>query len=153
MSQTWPRRTPSPLAQAIGEAGNIGRVLIGDLSKRPPAELPPDQGATSADHEQANERDRVRDDWEHEEVGYESVHDSKAFDKTTKYFRMSGEGSSFAKEEVDGATAGNEGNSSQHFYHVLDHENGQVVEPVYSRVDKRKKSASKQWANGDKEEV
>ena len=82
------------------------------------------------------------------------MQDGKSFDKTTKYFRMSkDESSSAAREEVEGATA--EENSSQHFYHILDHENGQVIEPVvYARVDKRKKGASKQSADiKDKDEV
>ena len=150
LSQTWPRRTPSPIAQALGEAGNIGRVLIGDLSKRPPAELPPNQGEGDARVPEQNDHEKRL---EKEEVTYETVQDGERFDKTTKYFRMSkGEASSAAREEVEGATAGE--NSSQHFYHVLDHENGQVIEPVvYSRVDKRKKGASKQPADEEKDEV
>lgn len=154
LAQTWPRRTPSPIVQALGEAGNIGRVLIGDLSKRPPAELPANQeegDRNGPEHANGHDRDERL---ENEEVGYESVQDGKPFDKTTKYFRMSqGESSSAPREEVEGAT--NEGDPSQHFYHILDHENGQVVEPVavYSRVDKRKKAASKQSADGDKDEV
>lgn len=162
LSQTWPRRTPSPIAQALGEAGNVGRVLIGDFSKRPPAELPASDEAGEGDRsrtpaaEHANERDReerVGDDSEIEEVGYESVRDGKSFDKTTKYFRMSrGEDSSAAREEVEGVTANEENSSQQHFYHILDHEHGQVIEPVYSRVDKRKKSASKQSPE-EKDEV
>lgn len=149
LSQTWPRRSPSPLEQAIGEAGNVGRVLIGDLSKRPRAELPSvpgengDERSASADR-QGNEHDRdekVREDWEDD---YETVHDSKKFDKTTKYHRMTKEGTLAVTEEMEGATAEN---------HVLDHDSGQVVQPVYSRVDKRKKSAAKQSVDGDTEEV
>ena len=151
LSQTWPRRTPSPIAQALGEAGNIGRVLIGDLSKRPPAELPasPGEGDASASVPGQNNREERLEN----EAAYETVQDGGSFDKTTKYFRMSkGESSSAAREEVEGATA--EENSSQHFYHILDHENGQVIEPVvYSRVDKRKKAASKQSADKDRDEV
>lgn len=151
LTQTWPRRTPSPIAQALGEAGNIGRVLIGDLSKRPPAELPASQGEGDAGVREQNDRkERLENE---DDVGYETVQDGKSFDKTTKYYRTSkGESSSTAREEVEGASA--EENSSQHFYHVLDHENGQVIEPVvYSRVDKRKKGASKQSADEDKDEV
>ena len=153
LAQTWPRRTPSPLAQALGEAGNIGRVLIGDLSKRPPAELPVSPGEGNANAsvpEQNNRAERLENEGSGE---YETVQDGGGFDKTTKYFRMSkGESSSAAREEVEGATA--EENSSQHFYHILDHENGQVIEPVvYSRVDKRKKGASKQSDDKDRHEV
>ncbi|XP_022779639.1 uncharacterized protein LOC111321114 [Stylophora pistillata] len=157
LSQTWPRRSPSPIAQAVGEAGNVGRVLIGDLSKRPPAELPPipgkngDERSTSAD-QQANEHDRderIREDWEDD---YESVHDSKKFDKTTKYLRMAKEGTLALNAEMEGAIAEDGGDPSQHLYHVLDHDNGEIVEPEYSTVDKRKKSAAKQSADGDKEE-
>lgn len=158
LSQTWPRRSPSPLEQAIGEAGNVGRVLIGDLSKRPRAELPSvpgengDERSASADR-QGNEHDRdekVREDWEDD---YETVHGSKKFDKTTKFHKMTKEGTLAVTEEMEGATAENGGEPSQHFYHVLDHDSGQVVQPVYSRVDKRKKSAAKQSVDGDKEEV
>lgn len=126
--------------------------MIGDLSKRPPAKLPANEGEgdrTVPEH--ANGHDR-EERLENEEVGYETVQDGTRFDKTTKYFRMSrGESSSAPKEEVEGAIA--EGNPSQHFYHILDHENGQVIEPVYSRVDKRKKGASRQSADGDNDEV
>lgn len=154
LAQTWPRRTPSPIAQALGEAGNIGRVLIGDLSKRPPAELPAsareDDASASASFREQNDREERLEN----EAAYETVQDGKSFDKTTKYFRMSKrESSSAALEEVEGATA--EENASQHFYHILDHENGQVIEPVvYARVDKRKKAASKQSVDvKDKDEV
>lgn len=120
------------------------------MSKRPPAELPASQGEGDARVPERNDREERL---ESEEVAYETVQDGGSFDKTTKYFRASkGEGSSAAREEVEGATA--EENSSQHFYHVLDHENGQVIEPVvYSRVDKRKKGASKQPADEEKDEV
>ena len=66
---------------------------------------------------------------------------------------MTKEGTLAVTEEMEGATAENGGEPSQHFYHVLDHDSGQVVQPVYSRVDKRKKSAAKQSVDGDKEEV
>lgn len=120
------------------------------MSKRPPAELPVSQGERDGNVPEQNDREERL---ENEEVGYETVRDGESFDKTTKYFKMStGESSSAAREEVEGATA--EENSSQHFYHILDHENGQVIEPVvYSRVDKRKKGASKQSADKDKDEV
>lgn len=120
------------------------------MSKRPPAELPASQGEGDARVPERNDREERL---ESEEVAYETVQDGGSFDKTTKYFRASkGEGSSAVREEVEGATA--EENSSQHFYHVLDHENGQVIEPVvYSRVDKRKKGASKQPADEEKDEV
>ena len=126
--------------------------MIGDLSKRPPAELPANQGqGDSAPEQHANGRDR-EEKLGNEDVEYESVQDGKIFDKTTKYFRMSrAESSSAAREEVEGATA--EEDSSQHFYHVLDHEHGQVIEPVYSRVDKRKKGATKQPDDEEKDEV
>jgi len=155
LAQTWPRRTPSPLAKAIGEAGNVGRVVLGDLSKRAPAELP--QGEDDHENNTNNEDSREQLGSDIEEVGYESVHRGKSFDKTTKYFRMSrGENSSgAAKEEAERATG--EGSSSEqkqeHFYHILDHENGQVDEPIYSRVDKKKKSGSKQPGDEEKDEV
>jgi hypothetical protein len=57
LAQTWPRRTPSPIVQALGEAGNIGRVLIGDLSKRPPAELPVSQGERDGNVPEQNDRE------------------------------------------------------------------------------------------------
>ena len=120
------------------------------MSKRPPAELPASagEGDASASVPENNREGRLGNEGE-----YETVRDGGSFDKTTKYFRMSkGESSSAAGEEVEGATA--EENSSQHFYHILDHENGQVIEPVvYSRVDKRKKSVSKQSADKDRDEV
>ena len=120
------------------------------MSKRPPAELPVSQEEGDASVPKQNDREERL---ETEEVGYETVQDGGRFDKTTKYFRASrGEGSTAAREEVEGATA--EENPSQHFYHILDHENGQVIEPVvYARVDKRKKGASKQAADEEKDEV
>lgn len=123
------------------------------MSKRPPAELPAEEGDRSVP-EHANGNEREERSQKYEDPEYESVPDRKSFDKTTKYFGMSsrGESSSAAREEVEGATA-EENSASQHFYHVLDHEHGQIVEPVYSRVDKRKKGASKQSVDGDKEEV
>ena len=116
------------------------------MSKRPPAELPASQGEGNAGVPEQNDREARL---ENEEVGYETVQHGESFDKTTKYFRTSkGESFSAAREDVEGATA--EENSSEHFYHILDHENGQVIEPVvYSRVDKRKK----QSAAEDKDEV
>lgn len=121
--------------------------MLGDLTKRPPAELPESQG----DREDA--RDQVDSDIE--EVGYESVRDAKSYDKTTKYFRMSrGENSSgAAREEVQGAAGEESSSQQQHFYHILDHENGQVIEPVYSRVDKKRKSGSQQPGDDEKDEV
>lgn len=115
------------------------------MPRRPPAELPASQGEGDAGVLEQNDRD--------DDVAYETVQDGNSFDKTTKYYRTSkGESSSAVREEVEGASA--EENSSQHFYHVLDHENGQVIDPVvYSRVDKRKKGASKQSADEDKDEV
>ena len=115
------------------------------------AELPASAGegdASASVPEQNNREGRLENEGE-----YEAVRDGGSFDKTTKYFRMTkGASSSAAGEEVEGATA--EENSSQHFYHILDHESGQVIEPVvYSRVDKRKKSVSKQSADKDRDEV
>ena len=153
LSKTWPRRSPSPIAQAIGEVGNVGRVPVGDISKRPPADLPPDQG----DRKNTHDEERAPDDSEIEEDDeYESVPRSQSFDKTTKYFRhMSREEDSSggaARDEVKGATG--EGSTSQQpFYHILDHEHDTVVEPVYSRVHKKRKSESKQPDDGFNDEV
>jgi len=121
------------------------------LSRRPPAKLPASQGEGDGDVREQNDREERLEN--EDDVAYETVRDGKSFDKTTKYYRTSkGESSSAAREEVEGASA--EENSSQHFYHVLDHESDQVIEPVvYSRVDKRKKGASKQSADEDKDEV
>ena len=151
LAQTWPRRSPSPIAQAVGEAGNIGRVVVGDLSKRPPAELPQNQEEGNGENTQNENRTSP----EVEEATYECVRDGNTFDKTTKYFRTSrGEDSSgAAREEVEGATGEGSSSKLRHLYHVLDHENGEIVEPVYSRVDKKRKSGSKQPDGEEKDEV
>lgn len=152
LSQTWPRRTPSPIAHAVSEAGNVGRVVLGDFSngamaKRPPAELPSNPGDENSENADG---ERVY------ESTYECVREGESYDKTTKYFRMSRrESSSGAGREdlnVEGTT-GNGRSARQPFYHILDHEKGEVVEPVYSRVDKKKKSGSKQADEKEKEEV
>ena len=153
LAQTWPRRSPSPIAQAVGEAGNVGRVVVGDLSKRPPAELP--QSREEGNGENAQNGNRTRTTPEVEEATYECVPDGTTFDKTTKYFRASRGEDSFgaAREEVEGATGEGSSSQKQHLYHVLDHENGEIVEPIYSRVDKKRKSGSKQADDEERDEV
>ncbi|XP_015761472.1 PREDICTED: zinc finger protein 853-like [Acropora digitifera] len=142
LSQTWPLRTPSPIAQAIGEAGNIGRILTGDLSDRPATEVPRSQDGEERE-DGRNERNTTERDLEFEEPGYESVHNKNNYDKRTRFSRMSGsEG-----EEETGASG------EQNFYHVLDHESGRIVEPVvYARVDKKKKIAPEQPDHEERDE-
>lgn len=130
--------------------------MLGDLSKRPPAELPEGQGEGSRENSGIQNGHRTPVDSDLEEVGYESVRDGKSFDRATKYFRISkGENSSGPhREEVEGATGEGSSSQQQHFYHVVeDHENGQVVEPIYSRVDKKRKSTSKQPSYEEKDQV
>ena len=139
LAQTWPKRAPSPIAQAISEAGNVGRIVLGDLSKRPPAEIP-------VEHREDNvNNDRIESD--REEAGYESVGNfgGTHFDKKTKYFSMTREG--------QGAEGESPRDNSEHFYHILDHESGQIVESLYSQVDKKKKKAMKAVDDGEQEEV
>lgn len=143
LSQTWPLRTPSPIAQAIGEAGNIGRILTGDLSDRPATEVLRSQDGEKRE-DSRNERDTTEKDLEFEEPGYESVKHINNYDKRTRFSRISGsEG-----EEETGASG------EQNFCHVLDHESAVIVEPVvYARVDKKKKIASQQPDHEERDEV
>lgn len=144
LSQTWPLRTPSPIAQAIGEAGNIGRILTGDLSDRPATEVPRSQDGERREDSRNELRNTTEKDLEFEEPGYESVHNKNNYDKRTRFSRVSGsEG-----EEETGASG------EQNLYHVLDHESGRIVEPVvYARVDKKKKIAPQQPDHEERDEV
>ncbi|KAK3741159.1 hypothetical protein QZH41_011825 [Actinostola sp. cb2023] len=134
LSSTWPRsaQSKSPIAQAVGGAGNIGWAFVGDLNRthstgevqgnpdpvhRPPADLPASASSTPPV----------------EESTYEAVDVGENYDKTTKFARESS------------STKGGEGAAgpSSHMYHVLDESAEPKVEPVYAVVDKSKKKSSK----------
>lgn len=132
LASTWPRRSASPIAKAVGEAGIVGQAFLGDMNRtysagssqlspvhRPPVDLP------SASGHQA------------EESAYESVDvGPPGYDKTSK----------FAKE-MD-----NNGNSS---YHVIgeDKEKDDKPEPVYARVNKSKKKSARQATDNNDDSV
>ena len=152
LSQTWPKRAPSPIARAISEVGNVGRVAIGaGISERPPPSLPQEESGSGVSGRDNVEEPEVLESFSEEEGGYETVKTNReSFDKTTKYYRMQNDGLLHEGENggagrsdqergnpEEGETSGQQGGN---FYNVLEHENSQVVDPTYSRVDKTRKS-------------
>ena len=170
LSQSWPRagvRTPSPLALAVGEAGNIGRVVLGNFSRPASRTEENEDGAnetgTPVPYLTTNVGDRRRkargltnghsngdqgeggEGIEYEEPGYEAVKTRDGeYDKATIFHHISAEGRprlDSPKVSRSGETRGeNEGTSGDRFYHVLD----KPEAPIYAKVDKSKKVSQAQ---------
>ena len=147
-------RTPSPLALAVGEAGNLGRAVLGNFSRPgsrtegreqdedergvPIAYLTTnvDQRSQHSDHPtDVNNEEET----EYEEPGYAFVETKDGdFDKATKFYGMSAQ----AREKLDSPrenieeSAGTSGTTGDKFYHVLDNSEA----PIYAQVDKNKSS-------------
>lgn len=142
LSSTWPRTSASsPVAQAVGEAGNVGFAFVGnvkrsssqaelegnrgegtrDVERRPQAVLP----STSA--QQPGEEDP---DYEAVEVARRS----DSYDKTTKFYHA----------RNDAKTENESQELDEHLYDdvVEDWRDSPMVEPVYAKVDKTKKKKS-----------
>lgn len=160
LSNSWPRasvRTPSPLALAVGEAGNIGRAVLGNFSRPesrnegdeeddnetgvPLAYLTTKVGdkTTNGDHSTSDEEGMG-----YEDPGYASVETKDGgFDKATKFYRMSAQGRERQdspkenRRETDPNGEGTSGANGTAFYHVLEKHDP----PIYAEVDKSKKTS------------
>lgn len=147
LSSTWPRTSASsPVAQAVGEAGNVGFAFVGnvkrsssqaelegnrgegtrDVERRPQAVLP----STSA--QQPGEEDP---DYEAVEVARRS----DSYDKTAKFYHARNDANESQELEKNG-----NGDEDEHLYDdvVEDWRDSPMEEPVYAKVDKTKKKKS-----------
>ncbi|XP_031570331.1 trichohyalin-like [Actinia tenebrosa] len=152
LSSTWPRSSASsPVARAVGEAGNVGFAFVGNINRSSSqAELERNQGEITGNLEgphvvlpSTSQRQPGEDDPTYEAVEVAGTSRSDGYDKTTKFYHMRNDAKT-ENESHEVAKTGNGQNGDDHVYDdvVEDWQNDNSVgEPVYAKVDKTKKTS------------
>lgn len=142
LSSTWPRTSASsPVAQAVGEAGNVGFAFVGNVQRSSSqAELEGNRGEGTGNVEgrpQAVLPSTSAQQPGEEDPDYEAVEvarRSDSYDKTAKFYHA----------RNDAKTENESQELDEHLYDdvVEDWRDSPMVEPVYAKVDKTKKKKS-----------